>query len=485
MKNKFLFLLLLGFFVLLRLYPIWRGNFPYSYDNAKDSLALLQMWVSAKPMLLGAVTSMEGLCQGPACYYIFFPLNLILGFAPIASVVTVIALGGFTLWLFWKYIGKFAALIYAVSPMVILTQQTAWSPYLPMISTAWGLIVLTLVRKKATNLQIIILAISLALTLHSEIAFGVVFAVSIAVWILARKIRISISQFAIAVFVILVSLIPQGIFELRHDFLQTRSVVNFVSDFGKNSLEVGKNQSGLGRFIEVGKAFGENVSVTVVPWFVFFVLMIFGFKNNREEVEFILPFILVPFVLYLFIPFKSYYLVALAPFWIYLFAKFIQIGLGRYVKPISFIVILLALYQMNASKTNFENLAKTSRILFAPKLAAVNKAYELSEEKPFTSYQFVPEVYDYTYQFIYQYTSLKEKREVPVEYSYAPGEENYMQTSKIKYSGGEAPTNTILIVEKGDNEILFDTWWNNMIRGKNVLSEEKINDLISVYKLDR
>ena len=72
-----LLLPLLAFFIILRLYPIWGNNFPFAYDNAKDSLALLQMFIFKKPMLLGAVTSLDGLWQGPFWYYILFPLNLL------------------------------------------------------------------------------------------------------------------------------------------------------------------------------------------------------------------------------------------------------------------------------------------------------------------------------------------------------------------------------------------------------------------------
>lgn len=484
-KNKFLFILLSVFFIVLRLYPIWPNNFPFNYDNAKDSLVLLQTWVFNKPPLLGAVTSMEGLWQGPFWYYILFPFNLILGFQPIASVATVISLGVFTLWLFWKHLGKLEALFYAISPMVILTQQTAWSPYLPMFSTAWILVILASVKKNFSTIQIILLGFSVSLLFHSEIAFGIVFLISLFVFFVVQKIKLSLKQVLVGLAVIGITLIPQAIFEVRHDFIETRSVARFVTNVKSEGAEVGKNKTGIERINEVFGGLSENAAVSTIPLVVFLLLILVGFKKNKGVVKFIAPFILVPFVLYLFLPFKIYYLVGLAPFWIYLMAEILKTSWPKLVWVFAVLAAAIAIIEMISSKRNYEVLASTSRILFAPKLAAVNKAYEMTDGVPFRSYQYVPEVYDYVYQYIYQYTSLSEGRPVPVEYSYSPGETAYMQTLKIVNQDTKKPAYTILIVEKGENDTFFATWWNNQTRGKKIIDTQKINDSISVYKLTK
>jgi hypothetical protein len=495
MKNRILFLLLLIFFILLRFYPIWGNNFPFAYDNAKDSLAFLQMWTFKKPILLGAVTSLQGLWQGPLWYYILFPINLLLGFRPMASVLTVIGLGGFTLWLFWKYVGKLEALLFSISPLVISTQQTSWSPYFTLFSTAWILVILVSIKKKITNIQVTLLSLSLALIFHAEIAFGFVFVPCLLIALFVKKTKLNLKQVLIALVIFLFALIPQGIFEVRHGFLQTKSVIGFVVNYNQVQNQVWKNQTGVGRIVEVVKGFGENATGSMLPLrevpesvSVFVLvgllgLMLIKFRSNKQTLEIVLPFIFGSFFLYLFLPFKSYYLIGLAPFWIYLFARSLKENWPELISPLVIIFLIICTVEMFFSRKNYENLANTSRILFEPKREAVEKAYEITGGKPFVSYQYVAEVYDYTYQFIYQYTSLLEKRPVPIEYSYAPGETSYMQTQKIKYPGTEKPAYTILIVEKGDNEIFFPTWWNNQTRGKKIIDTEKINDSITVYKL--
>ena len=490
-----LLLPLLAFFIILRLYPIWGNNFPFAYDNAKDSLALLQMFIFKKPMLLGAVTSLDGLWQGPFWYYILFPLNLILGFHPIASVLTVIALGGLTLWLFWKYVGKLEAILYSSSPLVILTQQTSWSPYLTMFSTAWILILLILIKKKINTSQSMLIAFSLAVMFHAEIAFGLVFAICLLIVFVVKKLKINFKQVLLALAVFVITFIPQITFDLRHDFLQSKSVIRFVANYNQEGRKVWENQTGINRIFEVVKGFGDNVTESIFPLrgvnepvSVFIMvgligLMIIKFRSNKETLRLVLPFIVGSFILYLFLPFKSFYLIGLAPIWIYAFSKLFKQSLPKAVTPLVIIFLTISTIGMLYSRVDYQRFAKTSRILFEQKNEAVEKAYELTEGKPFVSYQYVPEVYDYTYQLIYQYTSLQEKRPVPVEYSYASGETSYMQTKKIKYDGAEDAAYTILIVEKGETDIFFPTWWDNQTRGKEIIDTQKINDAITVYKL--
>src|SRR3989338_7253510 len=78
--------------VALRVLPIWDGAFAYMYDHARDSLAIWEMWELKKPALIGAQTSIPGLYNGPAWYYLALPLNVLLGFHPVAGAVTVVLL---------------------------------------------------------------------------------------------------------------------------------------------------------------------------------------------------------------------------------------------------------------------------------------------------------------------------------------------------------------------------------------------------------
>lgn len=492
------FLLLAIFFLLLRLVPIWLNNFPFNYDNAKDSLVIMQTWMFKKPALLGAVTSMEGLYQGPFWYYILFPLNFLMDFHPIASVITVNILGIFTLWLVWKHIGKLEAFLMAVSLEAITIMQTAWSPYLTFFSVAWIYIILTRLNKtKLDTKLLVLLSISVSLMFHAQIAIGILFIVIIPLVFWINKFFPSRKQIFIMLSSFFLGFVPQLLFELRHSFIQTKSVLRFTQNFSSEAAAIGQNESGLARIWEIFHYYSANLIRSISPYpfsvskAVSVVLLVSFFyllnkrlkkKDKRLPQKIFLPILIGSMILHLFLPVKLYYLVAYTPLWIFAFSKLLK-TYPKFVK-VGVVVAFIgtSLLHFNLMNKNYKALAKESRILFAPKLEAVIKAYELGGGEPFCSYHYVPELYDYTYQHIYQYLAFTEGRSLPVEYSYEPNVPDYIVTSKIE---GEKvqPRSTILIVERDEREELYSAWFDRVTQGKKVVDSVKVNDEIDVYKL--
>jgi hypothetical protein len=497
MKDAWLLIGLLFFFVFSRLFPIWLNNFPYAYDNAKDSLVLAQIWIHKKPALLGAVTSLEGLYQGPFWYYALFPLNIIFGFHPLASILTVVILGMLTTWLFWKYLGRLEAFLYTVSSVVIPTHQTAWSPYLTMFSTAWALVILTRLKQKPKTSHLILLGLSTSVLFHSQTAYGVVFSLLLVIVLLLKKIKPAIRQSALAILAFLIPFTPQLVFEIRHDFLQTRSVIRFLTNYQHEAARVQINQTGLARIWEVATYIASNGWESLLPYRLaippilltgLMALLLFALINQKKgplktQVKtIILPMILGPLFLYSFLPVKSFYLVGLTPFWIWAGAQLIKTKLQFLSRPLVVVFLGLAIITVFVSRSRYLTLAQTDRILFEPKRKAVEKAYQLAGNQPFTSYHYLPEVYDYPYQHIYQFTARQKKRPLPVEYCYAPGETAYMQTRKMPASA-EPAQYTILIIEKDERPQFFPQWWGKMTQGKKIVKKEEINQAITVYQL--
>lgn len=491
-KNKY-FLFLLVLFVFTRLIPISGGRFPFAYDNAKDSLVLMQAWVFYKPPLLGAVTSLEGLWQGPGWYYILFPLNLFFSFHPFASVLTVVALGIFTLCLFYKHLGKVEATLYTTSSAIITTQQTAWSPYLTSFSTAWILVLLKLLKKRPETKQLVFLALSTALLFHAEIAFGFVFAPIILYVLVKKGIKPSPKQLMLTILAFILTFVPQLIFELRHNFLQTKGVLYFLSNFSEQTAKIqGEAKNGILHYSEVFSQVAQNLFSSITPiyittsqYFVIILTLVFFIAlyktaNNKNLNKIILTILLTTTFLFFLLPFKSFYLVGLVPFWIYGFAQLIKLATDRQQKIILTLFVLLALLETVLSSRRYQKYSQTTNILFAQKIAAVEKAYELTNNSPFVSYHYLPEVYDYTYQHIYQYIAHSTSRSLPVEYSYSSGESEYMQTLKTMGSN-EDPVYTVLIVEKDERPQFFPTWWNNQTRGKVLVNKTSINSVLTVY----
>lgn len=490
-SKSFWFLIIL--FIFLRLFPVFWDNFPYAYDNAKDSLVVMEMWYSKKPALLGAVTSLEGLWQGPFWYYVLFPLNLLSGFHPFSSVLMVVLLGVFTLWLMWKYVGRLEAFLFTVSSLVITTHQTAWSPYLAMFPAVWVLVFLLKMKTKVRTLDFVLMCASLSVMFHAEIAFAVVFLVLACVTFVSLKLKLTLKQVLLGGMAFCTLFIPQIAFEIRHDFLQSRSVVRFITNFEEESAKVQSGSIGIGRVFEVLETFWDNAKRSVLPIdfethsafsiLPFLLLLFFFFKfADKTSKAIVMPIILGSFIFYLFLPLKSFYLVGLTPFWIYAFAQVVK--KSQKTEKIVFLVFLIvAILGAVFSRENYKKLAKETHVLFAPQKEAVEKAYEVTGGAAFNSYHYLPEVYDYVYQHIYQYTSVQKGRELPVEFSYAPGEVGYIQTNKL-VSEATSPKYRVLIVEEDERKMFFDTWWNNLTRDKTILRKIDVNEAIKLYLLE-
>ena len=78
-------------------------------------------------------------------------------------------------------------------------------------------------------------------------------------------------------------------------------------------------------------------------------LMIIKFRSNKETLRLVLPFIVGSFILYLFLPFKSFYLIGLAPIWIYAFSKLLKQSFPKAVTPL---IIIFLTFIINSIKVN-------------------------------------------------------------------------------------------------------------------------------------
>jgi len=458
---------------------------------AKDSLIMLEMFQYHDPSLVGATTSIPGLFNGPIWYYLAVIPNIILRFNPFGSVVAVWILVLINIYLLKRYTNNFIVFIYAVSVGLIGAQQNAWIPYLTTHVMVPILLLLLNLKsnKKINNLQIFLLGFLSSLFFHSQAAFGIVFIIILPVILYLKRIKISFKQIFIGIGGFFLSLSPLILFELKNNFIQSKAVINFILDFGTQSKIIEPNSSGFKRIIEIASEMlnvaGQSIFPIELGYFGGFVALIIFIiylkkKENNQDILILASLILGTFFLYLILPAKAYYLVALYPVWIYLFGTYIYKYQKKYVSPLVILFLVLASVQLVNSRNTYNHLSDSSTSLYSSKLAAVNKAYELVEGKPFRSYQFVPAVYDYTYQYIYLQNNFK-GRYLPTEFSYAPGETTYNTYKHLPPKSPESEV-VILIIEKYIYENVFDDWWNRVTPNLTILEEVSISNSIKIIK---
>lgn len=484
-------LALILFALFLRLYPIFPNFFTFEYDMAKDSLIMLEMFQYKDPSLVGAVTSIPGLFNGPAWYYIALIPNIIFNFHPLASVLAVQTLVTINICLIWKYLDRRTAFFYAVSLGLISAQQNAWVPYLTTLITPSLIIILTKLKRKTqpSNKLFFLLALVTSLYFHAQSAFGVVAVILVAIYLLFSKIEIKPKHIFLAILAFVLSLSPLIIFEIKNNFIQIKAVINFVSDYQNNAQVLAPKQGGLLRLTDIAKDVlivggqamstfplaGKNYLASIFFLYLFW-------SNRKKQPKLLIPilFIFGSFFLYLFLPVKAYYLVAISPFWIFGLSLLLNNQSKKIIMAVFILFALFATINAIQSKSHYLALNQSDTNLLAAKWKAIDAAYHLANGQPFRSYHFLPEVYDFSYQHLYLIGE-KQGRILPTEFSYAPAETSY---NPYKHVLSKSPQSNIviLIVEKYIYFNVFDDWWNRVANRYKIVDEVKVSDAITVFK---
>lgn len=488
-NNLFLFLFICVLAIALRLIPIWGNNFSYLYDSAKDSLVMYEMWTQKNPALVGPTTSIPGLFYGPAWYYLALPLNVVMDFHPLAGLFTLWLFVIVTLALLYFSVSKLSAYIYAIAIGMVSLQQTAWTPYMTSFFTLPVLVILQkFQRRELTTLATVGLAGCVGLMFHVQVAYAVVF---LPVTLLAIKLnQVQLRKKWLLFWAVIgVCLLPSFIFELKHQFIQTKAVIQFVREYKTQSHIVQPNQTGIGRIDEISQyVFGGvgnamwpiSAPLTLTVGMLILLTMYLSKKSRGAQLRLYAPFIIGTYLLYLILPAKPYYFVALAPIWLLLFSEFLSSQSFSWRAAYVAVTLPLAVWGAWASRQNYQRLAAEETFLFSSKVKAVESAYQLAEGEPFVSYQYVPEIYDYVYQLIYLRKNLQGKP-TPSEFSYRPGTRDYILQKTIPQSNTGIQT-VILIVEHDQQERNFLPWWESMLQKFELESSVVVNDKITVHK---
>ncbi len=244
-------ILILGAF--LRLYRI-SDYMLFLGDEGRDVLIVKRMLVDHKLTLLGPTTSVGAMFLGPIYYYFMAPFLWLSGFDPVGPAIMVALFSLGTMLLIYKLsldffdqkMGLIAALLYAVSPLVITYSHSSWNPNtLPFFSL---LLIYSLTKvvlqKKDRWLALSGMSLGIAIQLHylALILFPITF-----VTLALRKFKIGLKYYLGGLFAFFLPVSPFLFFEIRHSFPNTQTALRFIT-----AGELGSPDSfnfGLDRFL--------------------------------------------------------------------------------------------------------------------------------------------------------------------------------------------------------------------------------------------
>lgn len=211
-------------------------------DEGRDVLIVKHIITDGKWTLLGPTASVGGFFMGPVYYYFMLPFLWAWNLNPVGPAVMVALFGIATIYMvymvgnrmFGKFIGLSASALYAVSPLIISYSRSSWNPNIVPFFAIFLFFLLwdVVVYNHWNRLFWIGIILGIGLQLHYTFLslFGVV-----GVWFLlyGRK-RIYVKPYAMGTLGFLIGFSPFLAFEVRHGFMNIRSILTFVFE-GKDT----------------------------------------------------------------------------------------------------------------------------------------------------------------------------------------------------------------------------------------------------------
>lgn len=243
MKNTrvslIILLLIVAIGAFLRLYRI--GDYmTFLGDEGRDALIVKRMIYDGEFTLLGPITSVGLMHLGPIYYYFMAPFLWAFRLDPIGPAIMVAVFSLATIILIWKISEEFfnlrvamiASLLYALSPLAIIHAHSSWNPN---ILPFWGLLIIyglmkVIIKKQFLWSLVVGLSLGIALQLH-YIALVYLPVIAFCLILFRRQIKF-IKSTVLILTGGLVTFSPFIIFELRHNFINTHTVIQFVTRTG-------------------------------------------------------------------------------------------------------------------------------------------------------------------------------------------------------------------------------------------------------------
>ncbi len=230
-------LLLFSVTALVRSYNLPQ-TFMFAEDQEDISFRVKQIIVDQQPTLISAKFSQIGLYLGPGYLYFLVPFFLLTQFHPLAAMIVIVFLAASTgLGLFFtgltlanRRTGFLAWLIYTFSLTIHQYDRIFWNPNLILPAITLGLLALAKLYKRQRQwLLVIPLASGISLQSHPQ-GVGLTIFLILALISLKQKLSLKLKDWVLIGAGILLFISPLIIFELRHHFIVSQTLTNYLKN---------------------------------------------------------------------------------------------------------------------------------------------------------------------------------------------------------------------------------------------------------------
>jgi len=242
-KNDFPFLLLIfiGFILIRSLHFVDFLN--WSQDQAECGMAALDIWRNKKLTLIGPQisASFEGrlLFQGPITYYLFLIFLLAGNWDPVKASYLFMLFASFLIFpLFYgvkkltnKKVAYIIVLIYSFIPYYINYTRFLWNSTLQLTFSILFIYFFSFYQKSKNLKYFFISSFFLGLLLQFHYQFILIILIFFIYFLFFKK--ISIKEWFIFILGIILGFSPLIIFELKHQFYNTKTAILFIKNWSR------------------------------------------------------------------------------------------------------------------------------------------------------------------------------------------------------------------------------------------------------------
>jgi 4-amino-4-deoxy-L-arabinose transferase-like glycosyltransferase len=438
-KEYLLLYLLILIGVFLRLQGVFTNSFAFTYDVGRDMLALSNIVHIHKIPLIGATTGLPGIFYGPWWYYMLTPFFVIFSGDPQGIALTMSLIGIIVIILSFyfgkkiggNFLGLTLASLVSVSGVMISLSSQIWNPNIAPFFVVLALLVLSKIfenNKKSKSFLYFFLGICLTLSIDIEIVYGLLLSIGIILSVLLIQKKFNLRSVVFFVLGGLIIIAPRIVFELRHQFLMTKALVAFLTSSSSSSSILALFHNFIDRvnilFNQFASTLANDNKLLAGLEVIFIAFSIVLFYRKSEKI--IKNFIKIPLVVILIfligITFFSHdiwphYLVGLPVFYLLLFAISIYLLAKNFSAKLAVLIVLMVfLFNLNPY-SQIQNLSKPlwegDSAVYRNQVAVIDYIYKQAAGKSFKYVVYTPPVYDYTYQYLFDWYG-------PKAYHYSP-----------------------------------------------------------------
>lgn len=468
------------------------GNFLFNMDNGRDMVDVREIVELKKWRLTGPTSAIEGVFNGPAWYYLLSIPYILSGGNPYASIITEIvlwAIGGYFLYKLIAPFGKLplltSAALWVAGDYIVLTNLYAFNPN-PIILLTPLFIFLLQKYIQTGKLKFAAATFFLGgLFFNFEMNFGfLVLPIIFTSLILTGKIEFfTTKHFWIGLVFFLICLLPQAFFDLRHHFLMSKSILNYLSQ-GQGSYNFFDRVSNISdSFFSVFSATLENhknLTLAIIILLIFITLKMMR-KEKNHLFLICLSTIVVPFIFYLFVQttVNAWHLGAEAAAFVILITVLINqlFKINIWGKLVGLVLILSIVFFSLGNIIKFFTVdihrVNNDPSLFKNEVQAVDYIYRYANGKNFKVYTYLPSVIDYSYQYLIWWYGRKTFGYLPEDYAYSPGKPPYI-ANKVSFSASSQnlakrpDSHLVFLLEEPDRNYTRPGWEGTFVKLKSL-----------------